>query len=329
MNINTLDLNLLLVFDAVQRTHSTTIAGEQIGVTQSAVSNALRRLRDAFDDELFVRTECGMMPTPKAQAMAGPIQAALQQIRQVVENRGSFDARASTRHFRIAVSDIGQMWLVPQLMQELHELAPGATLETVSLIRHGTVQLMSSGEVDLAIGVLLPLGAGYFRQRLRTLRFVCIARRDHPDIRGTLSVEQMLRASYIEYHPTGGTFSVFADRADGLFAERRMHRRVALKLAHLTGIDRAVAGSDLIAVVSEALVPGFNANLGLQVLELPFESPRLTVTQQWHERIHKDPAHAWLREVVARVVGREEMLGPITNVDCQNSQHSFDALAVD
>ena len=93
MNINTLDLNLLLVLDALQRTHSVTLAGEQLCISQSGVSNALRRLRDAFGDELFVRTDSGMMPTPLAESMAEPIQAALQQIRQTIENRGCFDAQ--------------------------------------------------------------------------------------------------------------------------------------------------------------------------------------------------------------------------------------------
>ena len=116
MNINTLDLNLLLVLDALQRTHSVTLAGEQLCISQSGVSNALRRLREAFGDELFVRTDSGMMPTALAESMAEPIQAALQQIRQTIENRGCFDAANSTRHFRLALSDVGQISLLPHLV---------------------------------------------------------------------------------------------------------------------------------------------------------------------------------------------------------------------
>ncbi len=115
MNINTFDLNLLRVLDALYSTHSTTLAGEQIGLTQSAISNSLRRLREAFGDELFVRTERGMVPTPLAESMYGPIQDALGRIREVVESRASFDASVSQRNFRLAMSDIGQMWMVPRL----------------------------------------------------------------------------------------------------------------------------------------------------------------------------------------------------------------------
>jgi DNA-binding transcriptional LysR family regulator len=314
MNFKTLDLNLLVVFDALQRTHSTTVAGEQIGVTQSGISNALRRLREAFGDELFVRTDRGMTPTPLAQSLGGPIHAALQQIRQTVENRGSFDARTSSRHFCLALSDIGQLWALPSLLSYLREAAPNITLETVPLLRHGMADAMANGEIDLALGVCKPLGAGFVRQRLKGLRFVAVARRGHPTIQGSLSVEQFLQASFIEYQPTGGSYAHFAKYADELFTEHRMQRRIAVKLAHLPGIDRMVAGSDSIAVVSEALARLYVADAELQVFELPFAVPALLVTQQWHERINKDPAHAWMREAVARLAGPNAD-DPTTNVD--------------
>ncbi|NPC55922.1 LysR family transcriptional regulator [Caenimonas soli] len=324
MNINTLDLNLLVVFDAVQRTRSTTIAGEQIGVTQSAVSNALRRLREAFGDELFVRTEKGMMPTPLAQSMADPIQAALQQIRQTVEHRGSFDARESDRHFRLAISDMGQMGLLPLMLGHLQQVAPKVTIETVPLSRHGIAELMTSGDIDLAIGALNPLGAGFFRQRLRTSRFVCVARPDHPTISEVLTLEQFMTASFIEYHPTGGSYAVYAEHADRLFATQGATRRVAVKLAHLAGLDRMVACSDMLAVLPETLAQAFRQEVGLQVLELPFECPQINVTQQWHERYNRDPAQVWLRECVARLAGGTSVEA-ISAADSGHSHSSFDA----
>ncbi len=324
MNINTLDLNLLLVIDALHRTHSTTLAGEQIGVSQSAVSNSLRRLREAFGDELFVRTERGMMPTPLAQSMAAPIQEALQRIREIVENRGLFDPTSSQRHFRLAISDVGQMWMVPKLVSYVQAIAPGVTLETVPLSRTGTAELMAAGEIDLALGVFRPLGAGFFRQRLRVIRFVCLARAGHPVIRGNLSFDQFLHASFIEYEPAGGTYSHFAEHADRLYNEHRRKRRVAVKLAHLPGIDLMIAASDLIAVVSEASARSLAVAADLQTLELPFEIHPLNVTQQWHERINKDPAQVWLREAVAQVAGQFPG-DPITSADSDHSQYSFDA----
>lgn len=300
MNINTLDLNLLLIFDAMLRVKSTTLAGERVGVSQSGVSNALRRLREAFSDELFVRTDHGMLPTPLAEKMAGPIQAALDQIRSAVEDRGTFVAAHSDRHFRLAISDLGQLALLPWLMGHLQDVAPSVTVETVPLVRQGLAEKMSAGDIDIAIGVVKPMGAGFFRQRLQSHGYVCIARQSHPTIRDTITLEQFLHASFVEYYPTGGAYARFAEVADKLFAEARVARRVAARLAHMPGLARIISNSDHIAVIPEALARGLSETSGLQLLPLPFNQPRLHVTQQWHERIHKDPAHVWFREIIAR-----------------------------
>lgn len=301
MNINTLDLNLLLVLDALQRTHSVTRAGEQLCTSQSGVSNALRRLRDAFGDELFVRTESGMMPTPLAESMAGPIQAALQQIRQTIENRGCFDAANSTRHFRLALSDVGQMSLLPHLLSYCDKHAPNISLETVPLSRLRIAEQMNGGEIDLAIGVARPLGAGFFRRRFCSLRFVCVASKNHPTIQGSISLEQFLQASFIDYEPTGGSYRHFRKHADRLFARKSVQRKVSVKVVYLSGLESIIANSDRIAVATEALVANMDLDNRVQVIDLPFDIPALDVTMQWHERINKDPAQAWLHKAVIEV----------------------------
>ena len=322
MNINTLDLNLLLVLDALQRTHSVTLAGEQLCISQSGVSNALRRLRDAFGDELFVRTDSGMMATPLAESMAEPIQAALQQIRQTIENRGCFDAANSTRHFRLALSDVGQMSLLPSLLSYFDKYAPNITLETVPLSRHGVAEQMSGGEIDLAIGAARPLGAGFSRHRFRSLRFVCLVSKNHPTIQGSISLEQFLQASFIEYEPTGGSYGHFREHADRLFKEKNIQRKVSVTTAYLSGIESIIASSDRIAVVTEALVTCMDLEKTLQIIGLPFDVPTFDVTLQWHERINKDPAQAWLHKAIIQVV---ENLGKdsITPVNTGNSELSL------
>lgn len=322
MNINTLDLNLLLVFDALQRTHSVTLAGEQLCISQPGVSNALRRLRDAFGDELFVRTDSGMMPTALAESMAEPIQAALQQIRETVENRGCFDAANSTRHFRLALSDVGQMSLLPHLLSYFAKYAPNISLETVPLSRHGVAEQMSGCEIDLAIGAARPLGAGFSRRRFRSVRFVCVVSKSHPTIQGSISLEQFLQASFIEYEPTGGSYGHFREHADRLFEEKNIQRKVSVKLAYLTGIESIIASSDHIAVVTDALVTSMDLKNTVQVIDLPFDIPTLDVTLQWHERINNDPAQAWLHKAVIEVadnIGKDS----ITPVNTGNSEYSL------
>ena len=301
MNINTLDLNLLLVLDALQRTHSVTLAGEQLFISQSGVSNALRRLRDAFGDELFVRTSSGMMPTPLAESMAEPIHAALQQIRQAVEDRGYFDAASTTRHFRLALSDVGQMSLFPHLLSYFDKHAPNISLETVPLSRFRIAAQMSGGEIDLAIGLARPLGPGFYRRRFRSVRFVCAVSRNHPTIQGSISLEQFLNASFIEYEPTGGSYEHFREHARQLFDRRKMTAKVSVKMAYLSGIESVIANSDRIAVVADTLVATMGLEKVVQVLDLPFDIPALDVTLQWHERISKDPAQTWLHKVVVEV----------------------------
>jgi DNA-binding transcriptional LysR family regulator len=322
VNINRLDLNLLLVLDALQRTHSVTLAGEQLCISQSGVSNSLRRMRDAFGDELFVRTESGMMPTPLAESMAAPIQAALQQIRQTIEDRGCFDPANSTRHFRLAISDVGQMSLLPHLLSYFDQYAPHISLETVPLSRDGVAEQMSGGEIDLAVGAARPLGAGFSRYRFRSLRFVCVVSKNHPTIQGSITLEQFLRASFIEYEPTGGSYRHFREHADRLFEENQVQRKVSVKMAYLSGLDSIIASSDRIAVVTEALVSSMDLHRRAQVLDLPFDMPTFDVTLQWHERINKDPAQAWLRKAVIHVA---ETLGRdgITPVNIGNSELSL------
>jgi DNA-binding transcriptional LysR family regulator len=322
VNINTLDLNLLLVLDALQRTHSVTLAGEQLCTSQSGVSNALRRLRDAFGDELFVRTESGMMPTPLAESMAEPIQAALQQIRQTIENRGSFDAANSTRHFRLALSDVGQMSLLPHLLSYCDKYAPNISLETVPLSPHRVAEQMNGGEIDLAMGVAKPLGAGFFRRRFRSLRFVCVVSKNHPTIQGSISLEQFLHASFIEYEPTGGSYRHFRKYADRLFAKKNIQRKVSVKVAYLSGIESIIASSDRIAVVTEAVASGMDLANTVQVIGLPFDIPALDVTMQWHERINKDPAQAWLHKTVIQVaedLGKEDGVTPLNTGNAEPS----------
>lgn len=294
MNINTFDLNLLLVFDAMLRTRSTTLAGERMGLTQSAISNALKRLRQIFDDPLFVKTPDGMMPTPCAERMAEPIQEALFQIRNTIEDRDGFTPDESQRTFRLCVSDVGQMMLLPRLLSHLRTEAPHVNLETIESTPQDAPGLLATGEIDLAIGFRKELGEGFHSQKLAQDHFVCLLRADHPTIRNQLTLEQFLSAAHAEYRPSGGSYSVFEEAVKGVVANRGV-----LRLAHLAGIASVISHSDLVIVVPRRLAEILSRDSDLQVLSLPFESPVFEVTQQWHGRFHKDPGHRWLRAVIA------------------------------
>lgn len=304
LSLHTLDLNLLVVFEALLRTRSTTLTGEQIGVTQSAVSNALRRLREYFADELFVRTEQGMMPTALAVAMSASIQASLGQIRLTIESRGEFDPQVSQRTFHIAMSDMGQMGLLPSLLNELREFAPNVGIETIEINRVGLAERLASGEIDLVVGAIKPLGAGFVRQVLKTGRFCCVARKGNPSVHAGMTLQDFVQATFIEYYPAGGSYGVYAEHAERVFNEAGARPRIGVRLAHLSGIESMLARSDLLAVVSQKSASYLlSVSAELQIFELPFESPEISITQQWHERVNKDLGHMWIRSVVARILG--------------------------
>ena len=150
--------------------------------------------------------------------------------------------------------------------------------------------------------------------------------KNHPTIQGHISLEQFLRASFIEYEPTGGSYGHFREHADRLFEQKNIQRKVSLKMAYLSGIESIIASSDRIAVVTEALVNSMDLRNTVQVIGLPFDIPALDVTLQWHERINKDPAQVWLRKAVIQVA---ESLGKygITPVNTGNSKLSLALVA--
>jgi len=299
MNLNALDLNLLKVFDAMLRTGNTTLAGEHVGLTQSAISNALKRMRQIFNDPLFVLSAQGMRPTPAAQRMAVPIQAALAQIRLALEDRGQFDPKVSERGFRLYLSDVGQMYFLPPLLAALRAEAPQIALETLEMPPRDAQQLMAAGDIDLALGPLAAFGEGYHRQHLLDEYFVCLVRREHPFIGDELSLDQYLRASHIIYRPKARSSAPLDDAVEKMCVERGIRRHVALTLSHSLGLARMTTHSDFVTVVPSRLARSYVNYPDLRVLPLPFEWPSYEISQQWHGRVQKDPGHAWLRARIA------------------------------
>ena len=192
MNFNTLDLNLLVVFDAILRTRSVTLAGENVHLSQSAMSNALKRLRRSFNDPLFVRTSMGMLPTPYAEQISKPIQDALAQIKATIEAKNVFDPAKSERTFRIYMTDVGQMVLLPDLLERIPKEAPHVNLQTVQVPMHHREEAMESGEVDLAVGYLIPFEGHFYRQKLFTETYVCMVRAGHPTIGDQITLREFL-----------------------------------------------------------------------------------------------------------------------------------------
>jgi DNA-binding transcriptional LysR family regulator len=298
IDLRNIDLNLLLVFEAIYRTRNTTRAGEVLHLTQPAVSNALKRLRDLFDDVLFVKSPTGMQPTPRADGIAVLLDEGLASLRLAIQAGQAFDPKTSLRTFHLYVSDIGQAVFIPPLVSRLNKVAPGIQVATTYLPLDMAQQMMKLGQIDLAIGIFSGLHNDFIQQRLFLEKYAVLVRAKHPKIGTNIGVEQFFAAHHIIYTPTAGSHARFEAELNVLTAKAGQTRKVALQLAHSTGIDRIVASSDLIACVPNRIADAMTHSDAVRALPLPFDVSSPEISQFWHERSHRDEGHQWLRSLI-------------------------------
>ena len=300
MNGETPDLNLLLVFEAMFRHGSVTRAAAQIGLTQSAMSSALGRLRRQFGDPLFVNTRSGMLPTPRALELAPPLTEALAMVRGAMGSRAAFDPRNSTRSLRVYMTDVGEMVLLPALMRHLHTQAPAMRLETAQLAAAELAVRLETGDIDLAVGYLPQLPDKIRRARLFEEHYVCMTRPDHPLGRhAPLTLKEFLSARHVLIASMGSGHQML----ERTLAERGVHENVALRVPHFVVVPLIVAGTDLV-VSTPSRVAGVSGRLvKVKVHPLPIPIPSFDVSLYWHERVENDPANLWLRNAMVELFG--------------------------
>jgi DNA-binding transcriptional LysR family regulator len=302
MNPNRLDLNLLRVFDTMLETRSVTITASTLSLTQSAVSNQLARLRDAFDDPLFVRTSEGMVPTPRAMAIAEPIRKSLVSIRLCLEEQLGFDPATSDRTFKIYMSDVGQLVFLPRLLERIAKVAPKVNIHTVQVPPARLRDLaLESGEVDLAAGYFEDFDGSFRQQLLFEEHYVGMVRCGHPTIGDKLPLEVFLATPQLVYQPTGGGHVQQESAVAHALAAHDVPRRVAVRAAHSMGVASIVSTTDLLVIVPSRLAAACRELADVRILSLPVDIPKFQIKQHWHERFHHDPGNCWLRGLVAEL----------------------------
>lgn len=298
MNINTVDLNLFLVFRAIYTTRSVTVAGDRLCMTQSAVSNALKRLRDRFNDPLFVRTPGGMQPTPMAQQLIDLVEEGIQRFTQAIDRARSFDPATSDRMFRIAMNDVGQSVLLGPLMAALRTSAPHVRIETAAPSSEQEARrLLADGEIDIALGSWQPLGMGFHQQTLFEESFAVLLRTGHAMGGHAPTVEEYLAGEHIAYRPSGASELALrsALSSEGILARRK----VVLTAAHFVGLGAVVASTDLVLTLPCRLAEAIRASEpGITVAPLPFFLPPFPILMHWHDRVESDGGHDWLRQLL-------------------------------
>jgi DNA-binding transcriptional LysR family regulator len=297
---STPDLNLLPVFEALLRHGSVTRAAAQMGLTQSAMSSALGRLRRQFGDPLFVNTRAGMLPTARALELAPSLTDALATVRTAIGARETFDPRSTTRSLRVYMTDVGETVLLPSLMRHLNEHSPALRLETAQLSAAELAVRLETGDIDLAIGYVPQLPDRIRRARLFEEHYVCMTRPDHPMGRlAPLTLKEFLAARHVLIASMGSGHQVL----ERTLAEHGVLDNVALRVPHFVVVPLIVAGTDLIVSVPSR-VAGASARLvKVKVHPLPVPIPSFDVSLYWHERVENDVANQWLRNAVTELFG--------------------------
>ena len=304
MDLARLDLNLLLVFHHLLREKRVSAVATVLGMSQPAVSSALGRLRSSLGDELFLRTQRGMEPTPYALQLAEPVATALDGLQQALNVRASFDPTTSERSFTLAMTDVGEMYFLPVLMDALAGAAPGVTLNVVAVTSASLKDDMASGRTDLALGLLPQLQAGFFQQALFRQPYVCLMREAHPLAHAEgLTLSDFAAASHVRVM-AAGTGHGRIDAAISETLERQgVQRRIRLTVPNYVALGDVLGHSDLIATVPERFAQRVTAPFALTTRALPLAVDGSAIHQFWHARLHKDPGHQWLRELVAQCFG--------------------------
>jgi DNA-binding transcriptional LysR family regulator len=299
MELHQIDLNLLVLFNQLVLERRVSKVAETLGLTQPAVSNSLAKMRRLFGDELFVRTPSGMVPTPFAEQLAEPVGYALAMIHGGLNQQTTFDPAKVKRSMTIGMTDIGEIVFLPSLVKRLVQEAPGVTLNTV---RNTAVNLrddMESGKVDLAIGLLPQLKAGFFQRRLFRQRYVCLLRRGHRIDKKKLTLADFRNAEHLVVVSAGTGHG----KVDELLERARIQRVVRLAVPHFVGVGHILQGSDLVATVPERLAQHLVEPFGLTYLPHPVPLPEVSINVFWHAKMHRSAANQWLRGVVLDLFG--------------------------
>jgi DNA-binding transcriptional LysR family regulator len=294
------DLNLLPIAFALYDELSVSRAARLLGMSQPAVSMALRRMRETFDDPLFIRVASGVAPTPRAHAIIQAARPLVARLQEDLLTGQTFDPATSTRPFTVALSDVGEMAFLPILLGPLRSQAPHCAVRASSAAPAQLSHELEKGEIDVAVGYFRALTSKNFRhRRLSTHRFACLLRADNPIRAERLSAPDFLAAEHIVVREDGRSQEV----VERFFERRRVRRTVAVYASHFLGVPFVVASSNLIATVPYAVAQDFaRMSRQLAVALPPFEMPGFELKLHWHRRFDNEPRNRWLREQVTKLL---------------------------
>lgn len=295
MRLPALDLNLFVVFEAIYDERNLTRAAQVLSVTQPAVSNSLKRLRQVFDDPLFIRTPHGVTPTPVADSISGPVKQALNLLNLSLTEGQSFDPSRSEKTFRLSVHDYGEAILVPKLIEQVAALAPGVSIECYPTLRGDLEHELASGSLDLALDIPVYSAPRLFRHQLSTERYRCMVRKDHPIANQAMTLETYLELDHV--HVSGRRKGM--GHVDMALETLGLHRNIRLRMKNYIAAPLVVASTDLAVTLPGSLA----AIAELQEFDMPFDVEPLHQFLYWHESTDRDQASIWMRTLILGLLG--------------------------
>ncbi|HWO13855.1 MAG TPA: LysR family transcriptional regulator [Polyangiaceae bacterium] len=293
--LSAVDLNLLVVLRALLQERHVTRAAARVGLSQSATSHALARLRAIYSDPLLVRRGRALALTPRATRLLPALERGLGDLALAVAGEPAFEPGTTRRAFTLGMGDYLQALLMAPLLKQLAGLAPGVDLSVV--VFPSMQELIDSGAVDLALNVPHQMARGASSERLFDDEFVCMVRRDHPQIKRALSLDKYLAQRHVVVAPTGTPGSL----VDTALEQRGLERRIALRVTNFLIAPVVVSQTDFINTMPVRLARQLAKTYPLRLLPPPLELPRFDYHMFWHPRLDYDPAQRWLRAFVAGI----------------------------
>ena len=297
MKIKDTDLNLFIAFDVIYTEKNLTKSGQVLGITQPAVSNALARLRDLFNDELFIRTSRGMIPTPVANQLIGDIRNALSLIQNTISVSEKFDPSTAKMTFKISIGDTSEYRLLPLLIKELAEIAPKVKVETYLTARKDAPRELASGAIDFSIDPPLQSDQHLKHEKIYQEDYVMIVRKDHPILKKQkITIEDYLDLSHIHIsnRKTG------MGHVDMTLYKLGLTRDIYLRAQHFLVAPYIVEQSDMAITTTK----GFAVDRNLAWRELPFDIDPLVLHLYWHENNDNESSSKWMRDLMLKTYGK-------------------------
>jgi DNA-binding transcriptional LysR family regulator len=291
------DLNLLPVLVKIHEYGSVSAAADHLGMSQSAVSATLAKLRLKYGDPLFHRVGHGMQPTARMSALIEPLRDVMARVEGTFTLSREFSPRTTEHTFSFAMSDLGEMVFMPKILRRIRQLAPGARVRSVAASAAQIERGLQSGEIDLAVGYFPDLREkSFIEKHLFFHHFVCLLRANHPITSPSLSRAQFLSLEHAVVYGAGRTYEIF----ERFLKSKKIHRRVALETPHFMSIPFVISQSDLVVTVPHAVgVYVRSVHMDIRIAQPPMRAPRIDLKMHWHRNFQRDTKNRWLRGIVS------------------------------